>query len=131
MGISSGQVQFPRVAVFDKLPVEQQLMLLDQAIANYDNTPAFIDSLIDLYLARDLAGMQSINNDQLQQGDANLAAEVEQRLIVARNHRMVERMQPRLEEGRAFIAVGALHLPGKEGILNLLEQQGYLVKYVY
>ena len=120
-----------QVAVFDKLPVEQQLMLLDQAIANYDNTPAFIDSLIDLYLARDLAGMQSINNDQLQQGDANLAAEVEQRLIVARNHRMVERMQPRLEEGRAFIAVGALHLPGKEGILNLLEQQGYLVKYVY
>jgi uncharacterized protein YbaP (TraB family) len=120
-----------QVAVFDKLPGEQQNILLDQAIANYENTPALIDSLIDLYLARDLAGMQSINDDQLQQGDAVLAAEVEQRLIVTRNHRMVARMQPRLQEGRAFIAVGALHLPGKEGILNLLEQQGYLVKYVY
>lgn len=120
-----------QIAVFDKLPVEQQVMLLDEAIANYEGTSALIDSLIDLYLARDLAGMQSINEDQMQKGDANLAAEVEQRLIVARNHRMVERMQPQLLEGRAFIAVGALHLPGKEGILNLLEQQGYLVKYVY
>jgi uncharacterized protein YbaP (TraB family) len=120
-----------QIAVFDKYPVEKQIMLLDEAIANYEGTSALIDSLIDLYLARDLAGMQSINEDQMQKGDANLAAEVEQRLIVMRNHRMVERMQAQLLEGRAFIAVGALHLPGKEGILNLLEQQGYLVKYVY
>lgn len=120
-----------QVAVFDKLPVAQQIVLLDQAIANYGNTPALIDSLIDLYLARDLAGMQAINDEQLQKGDVKLAAKVEKRLIVMRNHRMVERMQARLHEGRAFIAVGALHLPGKEGILNLLEQQGYLVRYVY
>lgn len=120
-----------QVDVFDKLPSEQQIMLLDDAIANHRDTSALIDTLIDLYLARDLAGMQAINDDQMQKGDANLAAKVEQRLIVMRNHRMVERMQPRLEEGRAFIAVGALHLPGKEGILNLLERQGYLVRYVY
>jgi len=120
-----------QISVFDKLPLAQQLTLLDQAIANYASTPALIQSLIDLYLARDLAGMQSINDEQLQSGDAKLAASIEQRLILARNHRMVIRMQPRLQEGYAFIAVGALHLPGKQGILNLLEQQGYLVKYVY
>lgn len=120
-----------QIAVFDKLPVEQQILLLDESMANYKETAAMIDTLIDLYLARDLAGLQAINEDQLQKGDVNLAAKVEQRLIVMRNHRMVERMQPRLEEGRAFIAVGALHLPGKEGILNLLEKQGYLVRYVY
>jgi len=120
-----------QVAVFDKLPVEQQIELLDEAIANHRETPALIDTLIDLYLARDLAGLQAINDDQMQKGDTRLAAKVDQRLIIMRNHRMVERMQARLDEGRAFIAVGALHLPGKEGILNLLVQQGYLVKYVY
>ena len=40
-------------------------------------------------------------------------------------------MQPRLEEGNAFIAVGALHLPGKDGLINLLREQGYTVKAVY
>ena len=120
-----------QIAVFDKLPIAQQITLLDEAMVNYEDTAALIDTLIDLYLARDLAGLQSINDDQMQKGDENLAEKVEQRLIVVRNKRMVERMQARLREGHAFIAVGALHLPGKDGILNLLEQQGYLVKFVY
>ena len=34
-------------------------------------------------------------------------------------------------EGSAFIAVGALHLPGDDGLLQLLEQQGYTVRVIY
>ena len=120
-----------QIAVFDKLSLEQQLTLLDESIANYAESAAMIDTLIDLYLARDLAGLQAINEDQVKKGNEALAQTVEQRLIVTRNHRMVERMQPYLRAGHAFIAVGALHLPGKEGLLNLLQQQGYLVKYIY
>jgi hypothetical protein len=44
---------------------------------------------------------------------------------------MVERLRPRLAEGGAFVAVGALHLPGEEGILRLLERQGYRVTRLY
>jgi uncharacterized protein YbaP (TraB family) len=40
-------------------------------------------------------------------------------------------MQPHLKGGKAFVAVGALHLPGEKGLLNLLEQQGYTVRVVY
>jgi hypothetical protein len=32
-----------------------------------------------------------------------------------------------LRRGGAFIAVGAVHLPGKEGLLSLLEMEGYHV----
>src|SRR3546814_16960027 len=39
-----------------------------------------------------------------------------------RNHRMVERLVPLLERGKAFVAVGAAHLPGEEGMMPLLEQ---------
>ena len=44
---------------------------------------------------------------------------------------MVERMAARLSEGKAFIAVGALHLPGDEGILNLLQRDGYRITRLY
>jgi uncharacterized protein len=44
---------------------------------------------------------------------------------------MVERMTDRLAEGGAFVAVGALHLPGERGILNLLARRGYRISRVY
>ncbi|MGH6944671.1 MAG: TraB/GumN family protein, partial [Geminicoccaceae bacterium] len=36
-----------------------------------------------------------------------------------------------LMRGAAFVAVGALHLPGEQGILNLLARKGYTVTRVY
>ena len=35
-----------------------------------------------------------------------------------------------LDAGGAFIAVGALHLSGENGLLHLLEKKGYTVKRV-
>jgi uncharacterized protein YbaP (TraB family) len=40
---------------------------------------------------------------------------------------MAERALPFLEEGGAFIAVGALHLPGEAGLVELLRAKGYTV----
>jgi hypothetical protein len=36
-------------------------------------------------------------------------------------------MMPYMEQRSAFVAVGALHLPGEQGVLRLLERQGYRV----
>jgi uncharacterized protein YbaP (TraB family) len=44
---------------------------------------------------------------------------------------MADRMQARLNEGRAFVAVGALHLYGDRGVLALLERRGWSVTRVY
>jgi uncharacterized protein YbaP (TraB family) len=60
-----------------------------------------------------------------------LKAVFDQRLLYDRNPRMVERMQPQLQAGSAFIAVGALHLYGDKGLLRLLERAGYRVTRVY
>jgi len=40
-------------------------------------------------------------------------------------------MEERLQEGNAFIAVGALHLPGENGLLKLLPARGYRVLALY
>jgi uncharacterized protein YbaP (TraB family) len=52
-------------------------------------------------------------------------ADFEETMVTARNRVMAERAVPILARGNAFIAVGALHLPGKEGLVELLRQRGY------
>ena len=43
---------------------------------------------------------------------------------------MAFKMLPLLREKGAFVAVGALHLHGKEGVLGQLEAYGYKAKRV-
>ena len=47
-----------------------------------------------------------------------------------RNARMVQRMDLLLTNGNAFVAIGAGHLPGRKGIINMLAQRGYNVSRV-
>lgn len=63
-------------------------------------------------------------------GDQAGFAEFEERMITARNHTMVENARPILAEGNAFIAVGALHLPGPDGVVELLRRAGYKISPV-
>lgn len=120
-----------QLAVFNDMPVPEQIIMLDEALDEFSEMPAMIEKLVQLYLQRDLAGLQQYNEQQLQKSSKALADYVERELIIERNLRMVERMQVHLREGKAFIAVGALHLPGENGILNLLQQQGYTIKALY
>lgn len=54
----------------------------------------------------------------------------EQTVVIDRNHTMAERMGPILDKGDAFIAIGALHLPGEEGVVALLQASGYSIDAV-
>jgi uncharacterized protein len=48
-------------------------------------------------------------------------------LLQGRNAAMAERAAPLLASGGAFIAVGALHLPGKAGLIERFRADGYSV----
>jgi hypothetical protein len=52
-------------------------------------------------------------------------------LLYRRNLRMAERLSPHLAAGGAFVAIGALHLPGDRGVLALLERAGHRIERVY
>lgn len=108
----------------------EQVSLLRDTVCHFDVIQTELAKLLDLYLARDLSGIVALTN-KYQGSDKALAERLSKALLDERNVRMVERMQPMLAEGGAFIAIGALHLPGKEGILSLLEQRGFRVTAVY
>jgi len=119
-----------QLEVFDGLPLEDQVGLLRDAVEQVAGLDAMLDELLAAYKRQDLAAMVAINEAAMATGDPRLAGKFQRRLIVDRNHRMAERMEPWLQQGGAFVAVGALHLPGEQGLLRLLEQRGYSLRSV-
>ena len=117
--------------VFEALSEKDQVLLLQDAVENFPELDALHAELLEAYKQRDLAGLMALGEAAMQAGDQQLADEFQQHLVVDRNHRMLDRMQVYLRQGEVFIAVGALHLPGEEGLLKLLEQQGFTVRRLY
>jgi uncharacterized protein YbaP (TraB family) len=120
-----------QISVFDDLSDSLQIALLDDALNNLELIPVMLNQLMDAYLARDMAALVKTSEEFMQQGDPKVEAIFQQRLVADRNKIMVERLQPLLQKGRVFVAVGALHLPGNNGILQLLENMDYRVTAVY
>ena len=120
-----------QVAIFEDLSQAEQIKLLRTTLQQLPELPALVEALTSAYLARDLTAMQALTDAQLAIGDRQFNQRFIKRLIDERNVRMLRRMQPRLREGRALIAVGAMHLPGERGLLQLLREQGYELEVVY
>lgn len=122
-----------QIGAFEGISEPDQVALLRLALEIRERMPRATEQLIEAYLRRDLGAMWRINEDT--GGDNPDAKRLNviftRRLLDERNLRMVERMQPRLESGNAFIAVGALHLYGERGLLALLQQRGYRVTRIY
>ena len=109
---------------------EEQLLLLDAAMVLNPEIDAIFEDMKRLYLAQDLAGMYRMADEMTGGAPRDLIDAYAERLVLDRNRRMADRMAERLAEGNALFAVGALHLYGDDGILGLLEKQGYRVTRV-
>ena len=120
-----------QVGIFYKLSLREQIILLEDVLQQAEQLPQLFASMHDAYLARDLAALERMSLAQQALGNQALGKKLNEQLLHQRNPRMVARMAPYLKSGQAFIAIGALHLPGKTGVLNLLAKQGYRVSVVY
>jgi uncharacterized protein YbaP (TraB family) len=119
-----------QIAVFNGMSLDDQVVLLRDAVRNHALTQDAMEELTRAYLKRDL-GALLVLNDKFKPQDAQVYDAMMNRLLVRRNANMAERMRARLKEGNAFVAVGALHLPGETGLLRLLSNAGYRVTRVY
>ncbi len=122
-----------QIETFDGMPIEVQIGLLESVVRHEDEIPGMTKELIRAYLDRDLKRMWDINArfTGLDPGSDSLNEVFLERVLFARNQRMVDAISPRLQAGGTFVAVGALHLYGERGILSLLKQQGYRITRVY
>jgi hypothetical protein len=116
--------------IFSELAMTDQVRLLADTACHHERLRADMEEMKRLYLRRDLKGM-FIHGQRHAFADNALYEELADRLLTRRNGLMAGRMKPFLDAGGAFIAVGAMHLPGKDGILNRLARKGYRVERVY
>ncbi len=117
-----------QIAIFDGLSEREQLILLRDTLAHHDQIPRLIEHTLEVYLSGDLPALLALNRRYLAFTEPSLARRLERRLLHERNYRMLERLEILLASRKSlFIAVGALHLPGEHGLLNLLRKQGYRV----
>lgn len=121
-GLESAREQ---LAVFDGLSMEDQLSLLKMTIDQLPNLPGMFEQLVQAYVADDLNRIAILADQYKNQGDMEVIKRFMLRLNEERNRRMVHRLQPYLEQGNSFIAIGALHLAGPAGLVQLLRRQGF------
>jgi uncharacterized protein len=118
------------------LPIDGHVKGLVETLRMGDTSDDVFETMIALYAAGDTArimptigaAMLSINGEQgVSEADAAAMQAFERTMITNRNHTMVDRLPDHLAKGGAFVAIGTLHLPGREGVVELLRQQGYTV----
>ena len=117
-----------QLSFLEEMPMTMQLSLLDQAIAESGRISEAHDQMVDAYLENNLAHLQALSEDEFQIIGSEERDYFFQAGILNRNLRMLQSLLPQLENNSVFVAVGALHLPGEGGLLDLLRQSGYELK---
>jgi uncharacterized protein len=120
-----------QLGLFANMPLESQAKYLVATAKISALIPDYFETLIRFYVERKIAVLMPLSKRIDPNADDADALEImaffENDLIAKRNVRMAERAKSYLDIGNAFIAVGALHLPGEGGLVELLKRAGYKV----
>jgi uncharacterized protein YbaP (TraB family) len=118
-----------QVAVFDGLPEDLQLEMVDAVIKDAPQLPMQFQALIDAYLVGDLETIAEVARAEYDGVSPRLQAWFDRELLERRNDRMLDRLEELLpESGAVLVAVGALHLAGPNGLVDGLRGLGYAVE---
>jgi uncharacterized protein len=120
-----------QLAFLEGLEKHLQIKLVRQAVADHALIPELFEKLISTYLSGDLERLEAQSREQLGSLDEAIVEHFNQVGLVDRNRVMLERARPWLAEGGLIIAVGALHLPGENGLIELLRAEGFRVEGIY
>lgn len=99
-----------------------QVMALHVSLEDLDHANEDVDKIVAAWIKGDLETIGDLENKEFKQEDQGLY----KLLIVDRNKAWAARLSQMLDSGGTeFVAVGAAHLPGDEGVLKLLAAKGY------
>lgn len=104
-----------------RLQAEQLVAYIDKA-ANGEEENKEFETMFRAYKQQDLKKLE----EMLISSDAGIASFTDI-LLYNRNRNWVAKLKDLLPRKSLVIAVGAGHLPGEKGVLNLLRQEGYKI----
>lgn len=109
---------------FDDMTEKAQVDYLVSELDDFDAAIEKFNKLIEAWYAGDVDAMDQLNNAEFRDKYPDLF----QTLVVKRNEAFTAQIQTLLKgDGITFVAIGAGHLVGKEGVPAMLEKQGYKV----
>ena len=124
LGLESPQEHF---GVMDNLTTEEQLQMLRAVLKRSQKQKENdFERLMKAYLAGDSEQVANMD-DAMTQGvlPAALWQRMRVKLLDERNMLMADRSLEQAKQGRIFIAVGAAHLAGKDGLIQAFRQAGF------
>ncbi|HET6256082.1 MAG TPA: TraB/GumN family protein [Puia sp.] len=114
-----------QASLFDSIPYTKQAKELVDYIDSADYNKEMTRQLATLYTKQDLEGIEALSDK-----DDPGMNEYMDLLLYNRNRKWAKELDQVLPAKSLLIAVGAAHLPGPKGVIELLRKEGYTVEPV-
>lgn len=104
-------------------PIAEQAEDLLEVIRDEEKMAQFSIKLYQAYMNQDIDKVHEL----MLEPDMGMEPEDEEEMLTDRNENWAKQLATILPNKSVFICVGAGHLPGEKGLLNLLRQAGYTI----
>ncbi len=111
-----------QLSLIEDTPIEEQARTLVSDIQGYKKMEQQLTDMVAAYKNQDL---DKLYDFIVKYGDTS--PEFNESFIFKRNQNWIPKIEEKIKDHSCFIAVGAAHLPGDKGVLNMLKQKGYTV----
>lgn len=108
--------------LYNHFSVEEQAKQLVETVNQLDLTAKTSVDMFNLYLQKDLHAMWNMMESMPEELKDNIDY-----LLNDRNANWVKILPELMRSGSQFVAVGAAHLPGADGLIALLKKEGFTV----
>lgn len=120
-GLESGEFQFE---LLDSLPASLQEMMLRQSFAEMAQFEKTVDSMVRTWRIGDLATAEKLFLESMAE-----YPDLREKLLDQRNRDWLPQIEKLLKlDDDVLVVVGAAHLVGKNGVIELLKGRGYKVE---
>lgn len=109
-----------QLAIFDKLDSTQTAEMVMESIRDNPNGQTEFKTILELYRAQDIEKLYDLINQ-----NEGVFTELGMDIIDNRNTNWVQQIEQITRKKKTFIAVGAGHLGGPNGLIRQLRREGY------
>jgi len=125
-----------QIGIFDNFTIAEQIEMLSNALDSLEEYASAGQSVtgetIDAYLQGDLEILQDLSLSDYDENDP-FDVKFKSRILTDRNYNMTQRISQLLTDNpdtRYFFTIGAAHYYGDDGLITLLENEGYMITRV-